>query len=1060
MIARIIDWSIRNRLTVLMASLILLLVGIESLSRLSLDALPDLSDVQVIVKTDFPGRAPQFVEDQVTYPLAASLLAVPGTKAVRGFSMFGESYVYVIFRDDTDIYWARARILENLSQVAGRLPAGAQPTLGPDASGVGWVYEYALLDRSGRTSPDKLRALQDFYLKLELQSVPGVAEVASLGGMARQFQVDVDPAKLAAHNLDLGQVAQALKNSNQSSGGAAFEMARAEYLVRSNGYLHNAADFDDIPVMADSAGNVVRLSQVANLTLGPQPRRGIAELDGKGEVTGGIVVMRHGENALSTIRAVKARLEELKKGLPAGVEIVPTYDRSGLIERAVHTLRDKLLEESLAVALICGIFLFHFRSSLVAIVTLPLGILVALWIMRLQGVSANIMSLGGIAIAVGAMVDAAIVMIENMHRHLERTPPMTQADVWPIVRKSAREVGPALFFSLLVITLSFLPVFTLTGQEARLFSPLAYTKTYAMAAAAILAITLTPVLMGYAIRGRIPPESANPVNRGLKRLYQPALYATLRHPKTILFAAALSLATLALPLSQLGSEFMPPLDEGDLLYMPTTLPGIAADEAADILRRTDRLIAAMPEVARVFGKAGRADTATDPAPLSMLETTIMLKPQSEWPAGSSKQNLIERLDQAVRLAGLTNSWGYPIKTRIDMLSTGIRTPLGIKISGPDLAQLERISIEMESVLRTLPGTRSVFAERIGSGRYVDIDINRQQAARYGLSVAEIQGVVESAVGGQTVGTIIDGRERFPITLRYSRSDRDSPEALGEIRIKAPSSALVMLRDVARVHVSDGPTEIKSENARPVAYVFIDLSTPDAGGYLAAAQELLDREVHLGTGYSMAWQGQYMNYQNGRLRLWSAVALTLLLVTSLLFLHFRNAVKVGLVLLCLPFSLIGGLWFIYLLGYQLSVAVIIGLIALSGVAAEFGIVMLLYLDQALATLKEKTAAPGEADVLSAIISGALLRLRPKAMTVAVILGGLLPVMFSDEAGADVMKRIAAPLIGGMISAPLFSLIVIPAIYLLIQRRRMAATIAVDANHVFVGGIATNNAGLGA
>lgn len=1040
MIARTIDWSIRNRLVVLVASLILILGGIESLSRLSLDALPDLSDVQVIVKTDFPGQAPQFVEDQVTYPLAASLLSVPGTKAVRGFSMFGESYVYVIFKDNTDIYWARSRILENLSQAAGRLPAGAQPTLGPDASGVGWVYEYALVDRSGRISAEKLRALQDFYLKLELQSVPGVAEIASLGGMARQFQVDVDPVKLAAYNLDLGQVAQAVKNSNQSSGGAAFEMARAEYLVRSNGYLHTTTDFDDIPLMADSAGNVVRLKQVANITVGPQPRRGVAELDGKGEVTGGIVVMRHGENALATIRGVKARLEELKKGLPAGVEIVPTYDRSGLIERAVRTLRDKLLEESLAVALICGIFLFHFRSSLVAIVTLPIGILSALWIMRLQGVSANIMSLGGIAIAVGAMVDAAIVMIENMHRHLEKTPlmPHQKRDVWPIVRRSATEVGPALFFSLLVITLSFLPVFTLTGQEARLFSPLAYTKTYAMAAAAMLAITLTPVLMGYAIRGRIPPESANPLNRGLKRAYQPVLYAALRHPKKTLFAALICLATLALPLSQLGSEFMPPLDEGDLLYMPTTMPGVSADEAADILRRTDQLIAAMPEVARVFGKAGRAETATDPAPLSMLETTIILKPRSEWPAGSSRQNLIEKLDQTVRLAGLTNSWGYPIKTRIDMLSTGIRTPLGIKISGPDMAELERLSIEMESALRTIPGTRSVFAERIGAGRYIDIDIDRQQAARYGLSVAEIQGVVESAVGGQTVGTIIDGRERFPITLRYSRSDRDSPQALGEIRIKAPNGALVMLRDVARVHVSDGPTEIKSENARPVAYVFIDLSTPDAGRYLAAAQEVLDQKIKFGTGYTMAWQGQYLNYQNGKPRLWAAVVLTLLLVTALLFLHFRDAVKVALVLLCLPFSLIGGLWFVYLLGYQLSVAVVIGLIALSGVAAEFGIVMLLYLDQALATLKEKNPAPAQTDLLSAIIAGALLRLRPKAMTVAVILGGLLPVMFSDDAGADVMKRIAAPLIGGMVSAPLFSLIVIPAFYLLIHRHRTAAT----------------------
>lgn len=1036
MITRIIGWCTHNRLLVLVMTLALTLAGIESLSRLSLDALPDLSDAQVIVKTDYPGQAPQFVEDQVTYPLAASLLSVPGAKAIRGFSMFGESLIYVIFEDGTDIYWARSRILESLSQVAGRLPANAIPTLGPDASGVGWIYEYALVDTAGNTPPDELRALQDFYLKLELQGLPGVAEVASVGGKARQFQIDVDPVKLAAHNLSLDQVAQAIRDNNQSSGGAAFEMARAEYLVRSNGYLGDTADFLDIPVYADEAGSVIRLKQLADVSIGPRPRRGVAELDGKGEVTGGIVVMRHGENALSTIQGVKAKLETLKTGLPPGVEIVTTYDRSSLIERSVRTLRNKLLEESLVVALICGLFLFHFRSSLVAIVTLPIGILVALWIMRLQGVSANIMSLGGIVIAVGAMVDAAIVMIENMHRHLEKEPvsPGEKRDVWPIVRQSAGEVGPALFFSLLVITISFLPVFTLTGQEARLFSPLAYTKTYAMAAAAVLAITLTPVLMGYAIRGRIPPESANPLNRALKRLYQPLLYAVLRHPKKILLAAALSLLTIAVPLSRLGSEFMPPLDEGDLLYMPTTLPGVSADEAADILRRTDQLIAAMPEVARVFGKAGRAETATDPAPLSMLETTIMLKPRAEWPEGSTMESLIEKLDQTVRLAGLTNSWAYPIKTRIDMQSTGIRTPLGVKITGPDMAELDRIAIDMESALRAVPGTRSAFAERIGAGRYVDIDIDRQLAARYGLSISAIQSTVESAMGGQTLGTVIDGRERFPITLRYTRGDRDSLSALSDIRIKAPNGALVALREVARVQVSDGPTEIKSENARPVAYVFIDLATPDIGGYLSAAQAALDENIELGVGYTMTWEGQYLSYQHGKPRLLAAVALTLLLISTLLFLHFRDALKVGIVLLCLPFSLIGGLWFIYVLGYQLSVAVYIGLIALAGVAAEFGVVMLLYLDQALAARKKENASLSQADVLSSIIAGALLRLRPKAMTVAVILGGLLPVMFSDDAGADVMKRIAAPLIGGMLSAPLFSLLVIPAIYLLVYRRR--------------------------
>uniref|UniRef100_UPI00374D055B efflux RND transporter permease subunit n=1 Tax=Undibacterium sp. TaxID=1914977 RepID=UPI00374D055B len=987
-------------------------------------------------KADFPGQAPQFVEDQLTYPLAASLLSVPGTKAVRGFSMFGESYVYVIFKDGTDIYWARSRILENLSQVSGRLPAGVAPSLGPDASGVGWVYEYALVDKSGHTSADELRALQDFYLKLELQSVPGVAEVASLGGRARQFQVEVDPAKLAAHRVGMELVAQAIKDANLGSGGSSFDMARAEYLVRANGYLHSPEDFENIPVVTDEIGNVLRLKQLANITIGPQARRGVADLDGQGEATGGIIVMRHGENALNTIEAVKQRLETLKKGLPAGVEIVTTYDRSGLIERAVHTLRGKLLEESFAVALICGIFLFHIRSSLVAIVTLPIGILAALWVMRLQGVSANIMSLGGIAIAVGAMVDAAIVMIENMHRQLEAKPAASAAETWAAVRKSAGEVGPALFFSLLVITVSFLPVFTLTGQEAKLFGPLAYTKTYAMAASAILAITLTPVLMGYAIRGHIPREAANPVNRWLMRLYKPLLQAALGKPWVVILLALMLLASLFFPLSRLGSEFMPALDEGDLLYMPTTLPGLSADEAADILRRTDQLIAAMPEVEHVFGKAGRADTATDPAPLSMLETTIVLKPKALWPEGSSKSNadLIQRLDQAVQFAGLTNSWGFPIKTRIDMLSTGIRTPLGIKLSGPDTAMLEQLSLNVETALRRVPGTRSVFAERIGAGRYVDINVDREKAARYGLSVADIHKLIQSAVGGETVTTIIAGRERYPVSLRYPRADRDSPAALGDMRLKTPTGALVMLRDVAQVVVADGPTEIKSENARPVAYVFIDLQTADTGAYLKAAQNVLDLQLHLPAGYSVSWQGQYLQYENGKLRLWSAVALTLLLVMTLLYLHFRDARKLGLVLLCLPFSVVGGLWFTYLLGYQISVAVIIGLIALAGVATEFGIVMLLYLDQALDQAISRDGELERTSVQTAIVSGALLRLRPKAMTVAVILGGLLPVMFSDDAGADVMKHIAAPLLGGMVSAPLFSLLVIPVLYSLIHGRK--------------------------
>lgn len=1029
MIERVIDWSIDNRILVLIFTLIVVLAGAESLTRLPLDALPDLSDVQVIVKTEYPGQAPQFVEDQLTYPLAASLLSVPGTKAVRGFSMFGESFVYVIFKDGTDIYWARSRILENLSQIGKRLPPGVTPQLGPDASGVGWVLQYALVDKSGRSSAAELRALQDFYLKLELQSVDGVAEVASLGGKTRQFQVEVAPSRLAAHKLDMEQVAQALRDANQASGGAAFDMARAEYLVRADGYLRTRADVENIALPLESG--VLRLKQVAGVSEGPQARRGVAELDGQGDVVGGIVVMRHGENALRTIEGVKDKLASLRKGLPAGVEIVTTYDRSSLIERAVRTLRDKLLEESLAVALICAVFLFHIRSSLVAIVTLPVGILAALWVMRAQGVSANIMSLGGIAIAVGAMVDGAIVMIENMHRQLEKSP---AAPRWEVVRRSAHEVGPALFFSLLVITLSFLPVFTLTGQEARLFAPLAYTKTYAMAAAAILAVTLTPVLMGYAIRGRIPPESANPLNRALMALYRPLLDAALVHPWRMIALALALLATLAVPLTRMGSEFMPALDEGDLLYMPTTMPGVSADEAADILRRSDALIAAMPEVAHVFGKAGRAESATDPAPLSMLETTIMLKPKSEWPAGSSRDTaaLIRRLDAQVKFAGLTNSWGYPIKTRIDMLSTGIRTPLGLKISGPDAATVEQLALQAEAALRGLPGTRSVFAERTGAGRYIDVDVDREQAARYGLSVAAVHKVLQSAMGGEAVTTMVAGRERYPVSLRYRSAERDSPGALGRMRIKAAGGELVQLSDVARVRVADGPTEIKSENARPVGYVYIDIATADAGRYLEAAQQALARELRLPAAYSIAWQGQYLNYQAGKTRLWSAVALTLMLVMTLLYMHFRDTRKVLLVLMCLPFSLVGGLWFTYLLGYQMSVAVIIGLIALAGVAAEFGIVMLLYLDQALLALARDRPQPSAAELRAALVGGALLRLRPKAMTVAVILGGLLPVMFSDEAGADVMKHIAAPLLGGMVSAPLFSLLVIPAIYSLFHK----------------------------
>jgi Cu(I)/Ag(I) efflux system membrane protein CusA/SilA len=1020
-IAALIAWSIRHRFLVLIASLALLAGGSLALGGLPLDALPDLSDVQVIVATEVPGQAPQLVEDQVTYPLAAALLAVPGTRAVRGFSMFGESFVYLVFQDGTDLYWARTRVQEALAQARSQLPADATPRLGPDASGVGWVVEYALRDTSGKLAPDRLRALQDFHLRLELQSVPGVAEVASLGGQSRQFQVEVDPARLVAHGVGIDRVAEAVRLANRAAGGTPVQMGGAEYLLKMDERVRSESQLGDVIVPTAGAG--VPLRQLARISTGPQTRRGIADLDGKADLTGGIVVMRHGGNALATARAVKERLAQLAKTLPPGVEIVTTYDRAGLIERAITTLRDKLVEESIVVALICGLFLFRVRSALVAIITLPLGILAALALMRLQGVSANIMSLGGIAIAVGAMVDGAIVMIENLHRRLEGQEAPQGKAWWALVAQAATEVGPALFFSLLIITVSFLPVFTLQGQELRLFAPLAYTKTYAMGAAAILAVTLTPVLMGYLIRGRIRPENANPLNRLLQRLYRPLLSAALAHPKRALALALLVLASGALPLSRLGSEFMPPLDEGELLYMPTTMPGIGADEAARVLARTDAILASMPEVARVFGKAGRADSATDPAPLSMFETTILLKPRSEWAQGSPRSNaeLIEKFDRALQLPGVTNSWGFPIKTRIDMLATGIRSELGLKISGPDLGKLARYASRAEEILRPLPGARSVFAERVGNGRYLSVDIDRGAAARFGLSPQAIQDAVQGALGGMPISTVVDGRERYPVTLRYARAGRDGIAGLERVRMEAPGGVQVELSQVAHVRIEDGPTEIKSENARPVAYVYVDVPAARAGEFLKAAGPALAAELSLEPGYTLTWQGQYLQFEQGKPRLWAAVALTLALVSGLLYLHFRHPGKVLLVLASLPFALSGGLWLTWLLGFQLSVAVVVGLIALAGVAAEFGIVMLLYLDHAL-----------EADPLHpkrALVAGALLRLRPKAMTVAVILGGLVPVMLSDAAGADVMQRIAAPLLGGMVTAPLFSLLVIPAIYCL-------------------------------
>jgi len=1061
MIARIISWSLRNRLLVLLLAAALSAWGVYAFRHTPLDAIPDLSDAQVIIKTSYPGQSPQIVEDQVTYPLTSALLSVPGSTAVRGFSMFSESFIYIIFRDGTDPYWARSRVLEYLSQVASRLPPGVTPALGPDASGVGWVYQYALVDRGHRHDPDELRALQDFFLKYELQSLPGVAEVASVGGMVRQYQIEVNPNRLAAYGITLDKVEQAVRDSNMTGGGSVVEMGRAEYMIRARGYLRTLDDFRQIPLGVDAQGVPIRLQDVAHIQTGPEARRGVTDLDGEGEAVGGIVVMRYGNNALETIARVKARLDELKAGLPQGVELVTTYDRSGLIERAIKTLREKLVEESLAVALVCLLFLFHLRSSLVAVVTLPIGILAAFVVMQQQGVSANLMSLGGIAIAIGAMVDAAIVMIENMHKHLERAtmppPPCrgragegvesmhsdtstpiptfplqggrsgAEIDYWEIVKNSSLEVGPALFFSLLVITVSFLPVLTLGGQEGKLFSPLAYTKTYAMAASAMLAVTLTPVLMGYFIRGRIRSEQHNPLNRILQALYRPALLTALSKRKLTIIAALLLLLSMAWPLAKLGSEFMPPLYEGDLLYMPTTLPGLSIDEAANILQITDRLIKQMPEVERVFGKAGRADTATDPAPLSMLETTILLKPREQWPAGETTEQLIHKLDDQVHLPGLTNSWGYPIRTRIDMLSTGIKTPLGIKVTGPDLKGIAQLAQEIEAALKAIPGTRNVFAERIGGGHYLDININRAAAARYGITVADVQRLVQSAIGGENIGTLVDGRERYPINLRYPRALRDSMQALEASRVTTPSGAQVPLGELARLHISEGAAEIKSENARLTGYVYIDIAGRDLGGYVDEAKRALETSMKLPPGYAIAWSGQYVNMQHAKERLLWVIPLTLLLVVLLLYMHFQHFGKVLLVLLCLPFSLIGGFWLVYALGYNLSVAVAVGFIALAGVAAEFGVVMLLYLDNAIEDLRRAGKLLNRHDLHKAIIQGALLRIRPKMMTVSVIVAGLLPVMLSQGAGAEVMKRIAAPLVGGMLTAPLLSLIVIPVIY---------------------------------
>ena len=1031
MIAALIRWSIANRFLVLLASVLLAAWGVVSLLRTPLDAIPDLSDTQVIIRTTFPGQAPRIVEDQLTYPLATTMMSVPGAKTVRGYSMFGDSFVYVLFEDGTDPYWARSRVLEYLNQAQSRLPAEAKPALGPDATGVGWIYQYALVDRSGQHDLGQLRALQDWFLKYELKAVPNVAEVASVGGMVRQYQIVLYPERLRAYGIPHSRVIAAVQAANRETGGSVLELGEAEYMVRATGYLRTLDDFAAIPLLTSESGTPVMLKDVARIQVGPEMRRGIAELNGEGEVAGGIVVMRHGKNALETIRAVKAKMQTLKASLPPGVEVVETYDRSGLIERSVRHLAEKLVEEFIVVALVCLVFLVHLRSSLVAIVTLPLGVLAAFIVMYYQGVNANIMSLGGIAIAVGAMVDAAVVMIENAHKKLEARTlegvAVEGEERWRLIGEAAAEVGPALFFSLLIITLSFVPVFALEAQEGRLFSPLAYTKTYAMAAAAALSVTLVPVLMGYMIRGRIPRERSNPINRLLIAGYRPLLAGVLRAPWLTLAIAALLALSMWIPLQRLGSEFLPPLYEGDLLYMPSALPGLSPGKAAQILQQTDKLIATVPEVKSVFGKIGRAESATDPAPLEMIETVIQLKPQSEWRAGMTPEKLVEELDRVVRLPGLSNIWVPPIRNRIDMLATGIKSPLGIKVSGNDLGQIEQVASAIERVVKDVPGVSSALAERVSGGRYIEVEIDRHAAARYGLSIMDVQSVVSAAIGGENVGETIEGRSRFPINVRYPREARDSVEKLRRLPIVTERGAQVPLSALAQLKLADGPPMLRSENARLTGWIYVDIRGRDLGSVVADAQRLVAGEVKLPPGVSLAWSGQFEYLERAKTRLALVVPFVLAIIFVLLYLTFRDFGEALLILLSLPFCLVGGFWTIYLLGHDLSVASIVGFIALAGVAAEFGVVMLLY-------LKQSVARHAPAELLAALDEGAVQRVRPKAMTVAVIVAGLIPIMWSHGTGSEVMQRIAAPMIGGMLTAPLLSMFVIPAAYYLLKRRR--------------------------
>jgi Cu(I)/Ag(I) efflux system membrane protein CusA/SilA len=1034
MIRTIIDAALRNRFQVLLATVILVAAGIYAMRHIPLDAIPDLSDVQVIVFTEVPGQAPQVVEDQVTYPLTTAMLAVPHARVVRGYSFFGLSFVYVIFEDGTDLYWARSRVLEYLNYARNRLPAGVAPALGPDATGVGWVYEYALVDHSGRHDLAQLRALQDWYLRYPLQTVPGVAEVASIGGYVKQYQVEVDPNALLAYHIPLAKVKHAIQRSNQDVGGRLVEMAETEYMVRGLGYIHSIGDLEQIPVGVDASGTPIRLEDVANVQLGPELRRGVAELDGAGEVAGGVVIMRSGENALATIEGVRHKLEELKKGLPQGVKLVTVYDRGHLIERAVHNLRHKLIEESVVVSLITILFLLHVRSALVAIVSLPIGILIAFLVMYWQGINANIMSLGGIAIAIGAMVDGAIVMIENAHKQLEHAAAhkgaaLTQHERWSAVGLAAREVGPALFFSLLIITVSFLPVFSLQAQEGRLFTPLAFTKTWAMAGAALLAITLVPVLMGYFIRGRILPEARNPLNRWLHALHAPALDLAMRRYGVTLLLAVLLLAGSAWPVLRLGSEFMPPLDEGDILYMPTTYPGISITKARELLQQTDKILHTFPEVASVFGKVGRAETATDPAPLSMLETTVRLKPRADWPdPGKSTRDIMHEMDRAIHFPGLANAWTMPIKTRIDMLSTGIKTPIGIKVSGPDLKVLERLAGEIERVVKQLPDTRSAFGDRAAGGYYLDFDIRRADAARYGLTVGDIQDVIQTAIGGMDITWTVEGLERYPVNLRYPRELRDNLDALKRVLIPTPTGTQIPLSLVADLRLRRGPPVIKTEGARPNAWVYVDITTSDIGGYVARARQAVDREVALPPGYTLGWSGQFEYMQRAAQRLRLVIPVTLLSIFLLLYFNFRNVTGPLVVMLSIPFGLIGGFWLVYWLGYNLSVAVAVGFIALAGVATEIGVLVLTFIDHEVARARQAAGASlAVGEIFRAVHRGTAERVRPIAMTASAITGGLLPVMWGGGAGSDVMQRIAAPMVGGMVTVTLLGLLVLPVIY---------------------------------